>query len=125
MATRVLALLTLCAMAALMGDVAQVLCFGEDGHAGLERLDSDEHFRTVTAKHETLVATQPASPDGVHVDVSVADMGLKGRLFTATVPATNAIYAALMTEDPPVLVSSVLSVQAPTLCALRTIVLRT
>jgi hypothetical protein len=124
MVTRVLALLTLLAAAALMGDVAQVLCFGEDGHAAFERLVSDEHFRTVTVMHETLVATQHASP-GVHVDVSVADTGVKGGIFTGAVPPPNATHAARMAGDTPAFVSAVLGVEGPTLCALRTTVLRT
>jgi hypothetical protein len=128
MVSRVLALLTLLATVALLSDVAQILCFGEDGHVAFERLVSDEHVRTAvpSAKDdETIVPTPHASPLGVHIDVSVGDVGLKNRISTQTAPATSGAHVTLPIAYAPVLAGLVLDVETPTLCALRTTVLRT
>lgn len=125
MFTRILTLVTLLATVNLLGDVAQILCFGEDGHVALEWLASDEHARVVASsspRAETMLPARDASSERPHVDVPVGDAGLKSRTASPMTPATS---VAVVNPGPvSASVPPIPGVEPLALCALRTTVLR-
>jgi hypothetical protein len=125
MAYRVLVIATLLTTAALLGDVGQIVCFGEDGHVAFERMASEEHLRVAASTGDTIVPVAHASAERMHVDVSLGEAGVKGRAIPPAVPEAAASLAATPARHTAPLAPTAVETEAPPLRALRTTVLRT
>jgi hypothetical protein len=122
---RVIALLGLLTTAALLGDAAQILCFGEDGHVAFERLIGAEHLGAgaPTTTAESIAHAAGERSERMHVDVSV-EAGVKSRLATSTLPGAAIAPARTSVLTATAVVAPRLEAEAPSICALRTTVLR-
>jgi hypothetical protein len=122
---RVIALLGLLTTAALLGDAAQILCFGEDGHVAFERLIGAEHLGvgapTTTAESIAHAAGGPS--ERMHVDVSI-EAGVKSRVATSTVPGAAVGPDSTSILTATALVTPRVESESLSICALRTTVLR-
>jgi hypothetical protein len=123
MARRALALLILVMSVALLGDVMQVLCFGEDGHVAFERLGCREHANGAPARAEMRAVTPRDLADAVHVDVFLGDASLKSWTTTLAAIAARTSLDAVPPPQTPAR-AGWLVFEPQSLSALRTTVLR-
>ena len=124
--SRLVALLTLLTTLYVMGDAAQILCFGEDGHVALERFAGSEHLGAAAsgAGHTIMPAHDPTS-ERVHVDVSVGETAPKNQMLRPIVAATTVSYIPTPTTSSATWADPSVDVEAPPLRSIRTTVLRT
>jgi hypothetical protein len=124
MFTRLIALLALLTTAALLGDVAQIICFDEDGHVAVERLVSVEHLGTVPSSDATFAPVGGEPAERTHVDVSIGEAGAKNGLVAPLAPAMAVGFAVASVDRPTLPVDRVIDVVDQSLSAVRTTVLR-
>jgi hypothetical protein len=126
MVHRLIAVVAILTTAALLGDAAQVLCFGEDGHVAFERLISAEHLGAASSRvGDVLASGSSHSSERTHVDVSVGEARVKDRLVPHVAPGMTSVAVAAPPDVYVTLPRSSLVLEAPRLSSVRTTVLRT
>jgi hypothetical protein len=124
MLRRFIALLALLTTAALLGDVAQIICFGEDGHVAVERLVSAEHLGAAPSSGATFAPVGGEPPERMHVDVSIGEAGAKNGLAAPIGPTMAVRLTAASVDRPTLPIDRVIDVVDQSLGAVRTTVLR-